>query len=720
MSAQVAPLERPDLDRTPRLASFAHGVAASFFAAMYAPNWLSVLAFACGVAGAVLGVRLARTSLRTPVLALPGLLAVFVAWLSARLVTGTGIVAETLGPTLTLHASDVILFPVGALGLSAALRSLSTRYRAFVGLEVLAFAMIALQLFVDHRFGAINRPFEIADPMLAAGRDPTLAFLLFGALAVGVVGLLMMRERSVPRAVYHFAALFALVLSCVITTRLGKLPSPPPPEGGQGENQQEQEDRGASGGAGGSSSGNRGESRNDSQRRVAVAVVVFHDDYSSPLETYYFRQESFSRFDGPRLVAGIDDDMLAEFPTGSEQVIAAPPDVGEREPVATTVALVGEHDHPFGLESPFRFAPADNPSPERFLRVYDVSSRASAVPFVEMLDRPLGSSTWSAEQRSFYTAPHPDPRYGELARRIVEELLPADVRDNPVAQVAAIAEWLGREGQYSLHHLGEDGADPATEFLFGERIGYCVHFAHSAVHLMRALGIPSRVVGGYAVPESNRQGGSSLLISRDYGHAWPEIYVEGMGWMVADVHPERSLEPPIPPPDIELTRILGEMARGEAPPPPPELPDVPTEVIAAISEHAESAGHLAGLSALLGLLALYAWKAARRVSPRFVPARHLPRAAYRSVLDALAESGIRRAHGETREAFAARLEHLVPSFAEVTRLHVAEAFGGQAHRARLETLRDASVASRRELRGGVKLWRRVLGALDPISFLTSR
>ena len=93
-----------------------------------------------------------------------------------------------------------------------------------------------------------------------------------------------------------------------------------------------------------------------------------------------------------------------------------------------------------------------------------------------------------------------------------------------------------------------------------------MHFANSAVHLLRALGIPSRVGAGFAVAESERQGGSSLLLMQHMAHAWPEVYVEGEGWMVADVYPERSLEPPFEPGDVELARLLGEMARGEIPP----------------------------------------------------------------------------------------------------------------------------------------------------------
>lgn len=717
--SQQAPLERPDLDRTPRLATFAHGVAASFFAAMYAPNGLALLAFAGGVIGALLGVRLARTRLRTVFVAVPGALVIVAAVVAYRGLISADPLSSALGPLHAMRAAEVVLFPLASLGVSLSLRALSTRWRGFIGLEILAFALVALQLFVDHRFGAINRPFEIADPMLAAGRDPTLAFELFGAVAVAVIGLLMMRERSVPRAVYHLVALSALVLSCVVTTAIGKLPTPPPPENGLGLRSDESEGRDSRGGRGGTG-GSSGERPQSSQRRrVAVAVVVFHDDYSSPVETYYLRQESFSRFEGPRLVAGIDPDLMADFPERETPVAEPPPEVSDRELVRTTVALVAPHDHPFGLEAPLRFAPTENPDPSRFERAYSVTSRSSVLPFEELLEARVGSSSWSPERRALYTAPHPDPRYRPLAEQIIAEMLPEDLRSNQLAQVAAITTWLGREGQYSLHHLQDDGPDPATEFLFGERIGFCVHFAHSAVHLMRSVGIPSRVGAGYAVPESNRQGGSSMLVSDDLGHAWPEVYVEGAGWMIADVSPERSLEPPNPPPDIELTRILGEMVRGEPPPPPPEAPPI-AEVITAISEHADDAGRWAFFGFGGFALGLYLLKAFRRFAPLFVPAHWLPRTGYRSVIDALAEVGLRRMRGETREGFAERLGARIPTLATLTAANVAEAFGGRSHREDLVRLRAESRTAIGELARSVPLWRRLLGYLDPISFLTSR
>ena len=57
----------PDPVRTPWLATVAHGVAASWFASLYAPFGTAFLAFLAGIAGSVLGTRLARDRKRVEV-----------------------------------------------------------------------------------------------------------------------------------------------------------------------------------------------------------------------------------------------------------------------------------------------------------------------------------------------------------------------------------------------------------------------------------------------------------------------------------------------------------------------------------------------------------------------------------------------------------------------------------------------------------------------------
>ena len=79
--------------------------------------------------------------------------------------------------------------------------------------------------------------------------------------------------------------------------------------------------------------------------------------------------------------------------------------------------------------------------------------------------------------------------------------------------------------------------------------------------MLRSQGIPSRVALGYAVQTRRHGAGSSLLILGNDAHAWPEMYLDGVGWVTFDIYPEHSDEPPQPPVDEDLETTLGEIAR---------------------------------------------------------------------------------------------------------------------------------------------------------------
>ncbi len=86
-------------------------------------------------------------------------------------------------------------------------------------------------------------------------------------------------------------------------------------------------------------------------------------------------------------------------------------------------------------------------------------------------------------------------------------------------------------------------ADNAVdEFLFTTRKGFCEHYASAFTVVMRAAGIPARVVTGYQGGEFNPYGGY-LLVRQSDAHAWSEVWIEGRGWLRVDptaaVAPER-------------------------------------------------------------------------------------------------------------------------------------------------------------------------------------
>ena len=86
------------------------------------------------------------------------------------------------------------------------------------------------------------------------------------------------------------------------------------------------------------------------------------------------------------------------------------------------------------------------------------------------------------------------------------------------------------------------GRHSVDEFLYQTRAGFCEHYASAFVVLMRAAGVPARVVTGYQGGEANPVDGY-LTVRQSDAHAWAEVWLAGRGWLRVDptaaVAPER-------------------------------------------------------------------------------------------------------------------------------------------------------------------------------------
>lgn len=86
------------------------------------------------------------------------------------------------------------------------------------------------------------------------------------------------------------------------------------------------------------------------------------------------------------------------------------------------------------------------------------------------------------------------------------------------------------------------GSNPVDQFLFETRQGFCEHYASAFAVMMRAVGIPSRIVLGYQGGELNPLG-SYLIVRQADAHAWTEVWLPNRGWYRVDptaaVAPER-------------------------------------------------------------------------------------------------------------------------------------------------------------------------------------
>jgi protein-glutamine gamma-glutamyltransferase len=99
--------------------------------------------------------------------------------------------------------------------------------------------------------------------------------------------------------------------------------------------------------------------------------------------------------------------------------------------------------------------------------------------------------------------------------------------------IAAVLHFFHEQNfRYTLEPPPLEG-DVVDEFLFSTRAGFCEHYAGAFVVLMRAMGIPSRVVTGYQGGEMNPTDGFMTIRQSD-AHAWAEVWLEGRGWTRVD------------------------------------------------------------------------------------------------------------------------------------------------------------------------------------------
>lgn len=93
--------------------------------------------------------------------------------------------------------------------------------------------------------------------------------------------------------------------------------------------------------------------------------------------------------------------------------------------------------------------------------------------------------------------------------------------------------------------------DPVDQFLFDSRRGFCEHYAGSFVFLMRAAGVPARVVTGYQGGAINRLG-EYMIVRQSDAHAWAEVWMPREGWVRVD--PTSAVSP------LRIERGIGNVA----------------------------------------------------------------------------------------------------------------------------------------------------------------
>lgn len=133
----------------------------------------------------------------------------------------------------------------------------------------------------------------------------------------------------------------------------------------------------------------------------------------------------------------------------------------------------------------------------------------------------------TTRERDTRLPPGRNPRTLELARRL---RAPTDTDADYARRAMRYFAEGGFEYTLTPPQLNFDSVD---DLLFNTRLGFCGHFTSAFVTLMRAGGVPARVVTGYLGGTLNEIGGYYVVRQSD-AHAWAEVWLEGEGWVRFD------------------------------------------------------------------------------------------------------------------------------------------------------------------------------------------
>ncbi|WP_423186472.1 transglutaminaseTgpA domain-containing protein [Alishewanella sp. d11] len=159
---------------------------------------------------------------------------------------------------------------------------------------------------------------------------------------------------------------------------------------------------------------------------------------------------------------------------------------------------------------------------------YDSTSVLSPIPLASAAEQALNTIQHAANPQS----------------RQFGEQLAQQYQGNGLAIVQAIATHFQQQDFYYSLTPPRLGSNAIDQFLFSSRIGFCSHYASATAVILRAAGIPARVVGGYQGGDWQEQQQYLLVRQRD-AHAWVEFLDNGQ-WLrfdpTAAIAPERILQ----------------------------------------------------------------------------------------------------------------------------------------------------------------------------------
>ena len=273
-----------------------------------------------------------------------------------------------------------------------------------------------------------------------------------------------------------------------------------------------------------------------------LAFRVEFADKRPPQQQLYWRGLVFSDFDGVTWRPSPQQRQwqpTQQIPFWIENALATVPDEVKIAPTSYQVILEPtQQNWLFGLDYPFA-QQQDISITSNFTLLKDQpvtqQLRYDVLQFAPMRIDPILSEE---SRRLNLTLPN---KGNPQARALAQQLF-AQSGSDPVRYIEAIERWINQtEFRYTLSppRLNTNRID---EFLFDTKAGFCEHYSSSFTFMMRAAGVPARVVAGYQGGELSR-GGNVWEVRQKDAHAWTEVWLDGQGWVRVDptafVAPER-------------------------------------------------------------------------------------------------------------------------------------------------------------------------------------
>jgi len=159
----------------------------------------------------------------------------------------------------------------------------------------------------------------------------------------------------------------------------------------------------------------------------------------------------------------------------------------------------------------------------------------SAVPITQRIRYSLNSST-------DFTLGNNDPALLKLALSLPDAEHPQAIAlaqqwrtefTDDESYIQHVLNYFNREAFYYSLTPPQLTGDVIDQFLFESKEGFCEHYSASFAVLMRAAGIPTRIVTGYQGGEINPVSGDLVIRQRD-AHAWTEVWLKNKGWVRID------------------------------------------------------------------------------------------------------------------------------------------------------------------------------------------